>query len=88
MLKYGCSDRWSGCDVSIVTYYYPYNVFLVPLSTGVFSELKMTTSLFVENAEQFESHSFPIERKLTLFKFGYSWACVYVDGNIGRGTCP
>ena len=39
-------------------------------------------------AEKFESHSFPIERSMALFRFRYAWACVVVDGNIGRGRCP
>ena len=77
----------SGCEVFIVTSHKPSDVFLVPLSTGVLSELKMGTSFFVKSAEQLESHSCPIERRLALFRFGYVWDCVAVDGNIGRGRC-
>ena len=31
--------------------------------------------------------SFPIEMRLTLFIFGYSWACVYDGVNFDRGKC-
>ena len=78
----------SGCEVLIVEPHKPSDVFLVPLSTGVLYEFKMVTYLFVKSAEQLESHICPIERRLALFRFGYAWDCVAVDGNIGRGRCP
>ena len=74
----------SGFEVSIVTSHKLLDVFLVPLSTGFLSELKMVTYFFVKIAEKFESHSFPIERSMALFRFGYVWACVDFDGNICR----
>ena len=77
-----------GCEVSILVSHKPSDVFLFLLSTGVFSGLKMMTSFFVKSAEQLESHICPIERRLALFRFGYAWDCVAVDGNIGRGRCP
>ena len=63
-------------------------MFVVPLSTGVLSELKMVTYFFVKSTEQFESNSCPIERRMELLMFGSAWDCVAVDGNIGRGRCP
>ena len=60
----------SGCEVSIVTSHKPSDVLLITLSTGVLYELKIVTSFFVKSAEQFKSHSFPIERRLEFFKFG------------------
>ena len=36
----------SGCEFSNVTSHKPLDVFLVPLSTGVLSELKMVMSFF------------------------------------------
>ena len=77
-----------GCEVSISVSHKPSEVLLFLLSTGVFSGLKMMTSFFVKSAEQLESHSFLIERRLTIFRIGYVWACVAVDVNIGRGRCP
>ena len=59
---------YSGCEVSIVTYYKPSGVFLVSLSIGVLSELKMVTPLFVKIAEQLESHSCPIENEAGFFE--------------------
>ena len=53
-----------GFEVSIVESHKPLVVFLIPLSTGVLSELKMMTSFFVKIAEQFESHSFPIDSRI------------------------
>ena len=75
----------SGCEVFIVTSHKPSDVFLVPFSTGVLSEFKMVTSFFVKIVEQLESHSFLVERRLSLLRFGYVWACVAVDVDIGRG---
>ena len=78
----------SGYEFSIVTSHKLWYMFLVPLSIGVLSQLKMATSFFVKNAEQLESHSCPIERRLSLLRSGYRWACVAVDGNIGIVRCP
>ena len=78
----------SGCEVSIVTPHKPSDVFLISLITGFFSELKMVTFFFVKSVEQLESHSCLIEIRLALFRFRYTWACVDVDGNIGRCRCP
>ena len=78
----------SGCEVSNMKSHKPSGVFLVPLSTGVLSELKMVTSFFVKSVEQLESHSCPIERRLALLRSGYGWACVAVDGNIGIVWSP
>ena len=78
----------SGCEDLSVTYHQSSDVFLIPLSTGVFYELKMVKSFFVKNAEQSELHSYPIERRLALFKFGHAWACVDSYGNIGRFIFP
>ena len=77
-----------GCKVSIVTSYKSSDVLLVPLSTGVLSELKMMASFFVKSAEQFELHGCPIDRSLVLFKFEYVWGFVAVDGDIGIGRFP
>ena len=64
-------------------------LFMNPVSTlSSMYEFKMVTYLFVKSAEQLESHICPIERRLALFRFGYAWDCVAVDGNIGRGRCP
>ena len=48
----------------------------------------MVKSFFVKCADKLGSHSFPIERRLDILRFGYAWAYVAVDGNIGRGRCP
>ena len=82
-------EGWGGsdCEVSIVTPHKLSDVFLVLLNTGVLSELKMVTSFFVKSAEQLESNSYTIERRLVLFRFGYVWACMDADGNIGRVRC-
>ena len=77
-----------GSEFSIVTPHKPSDMFLIPFSTGFLSELKMVTSFFLKIAEQFESHSCPIERRLAIFKFGYVWSCLAIDGKIGRGRCP
>ena len=77
----------SGCEVLIVEPHKPSDVFLVPLSTGVLSELKIVTSFLVKSVEQLEPHIYPIERRLVLFRFEYAWTCVAVDGNIGRVIC-
>ena len=58
----------SGFDELIVTLHKPLYVFLILLIMGFLSELKMVTSFFVKIAEQPESQSFPIERRLALFK--------------------
>ena len=76
-----------GSEFSIVTPHKPSDVFLIPFSTGFLSELKMVTSFFLKIAEQFESHSCPIERRLAPFEFGYAWDFVAVDDKIGRGRC-
>ena len=78
----------SGCKVQIATSHKLSDMLLVPLSTGVLSQLKIIFSFFVKNAEQLESHGCPIERMLALLGFVYVWACVVIDGNIGRGGCP
>ena len=78
----------SGYEVSIVTSHKPSDMLLLPLSTGVFSELKMVAYFFVKSKEQLESHSFQIEGRLALLRFRYAWACVATDGNIGRCMCP
>ena len=78
----------SGCEVPNVTSHKPLDVLLVPLSTGVLSELKMMMSFFVKSVEQLESHSCPIERRLAIFSFECVLACVAADGKIGRGMCP
>ena len=77
-----------GCEVSIVKSHKPSDVFLFPLSIGVLSELKMLTLFFMKIAEQLESHSYLIERRMALFRFRYVRDCVAVDGNIVRGRCP
>ena len=77
-----------GYEVSIVIYHKPADVFPITLSVELLSELKMLMSFFVKSVEKFESHSYPIERRLALFKFGHAWDCVAVDGNIGRGRYP
>ena len=77
----------SVCEVSIITSHKPSYLFLIPLSTGVLSELKMVTSFLVKSVEQLEPHIYPIERRLVLFRFKYAWTCVAVDGNIGRCIC-
>ena len=59
----------SGCEVLIVTSHKPLDVFLIPFSTGLLSELKMVTSFFMKSTEKFESHSSPIETSLAFFKF-------------------
>ena len=48
-------------------------------------ELKMVTSFFVKSAEQSELYSCPIERRLTLLRFGYVWACA-ADGDNAEGV--
>ena len=78
----------SGCYDIIVTSQIPSDVFRFTLSTGVLSELKMVTSFFVKSEDQVESHICPIGRRLALFRFGYAWACVDADGNVGRGKWP
>ena len=62
-----------------------YSIFFI---TGVLPELKMVTYFFVKSADQLESNSCPIERRLAHFRFGDVWACVAIDGKIGRGRCP
>ena len=76
------------CEVLIMTYHTPSDVVLITFSKGFLSELKMVTYSFLKSSEKFESHSCPIERRMELFRFGYAWACVNVDGKIGRGRCP
>ena len=76
------------CKVSIVTSYKPLYVILIPLSTGFFSELKIVAPFLVKSADKLESHRYPIKNRLELLRFGYVWACVAIDGNIGRGKCP
>ena len=66
----------------------PSDVLLIPLSTGVLSELKIVTYFFVKTVEKFESRSCTIERRLAFLKFGYEWAYVDFDGNIGICRCP
>ena len=64
------------CDYFIVTPHKPSDVFLIPLSTGVLSELKIVTLFFVKSEEKYESHSFPIERRrafLGLYIRGFVW---------------
>ena len=74
-------------EVSIATSHKTSDVLLVPLSTVILSELKIAASFFL-SAEQFESHSCPIETRLVILRFVYALICVAVDGNIGRGRCP
>ena len=38
--------------------------------------------------EKLESHIFPIEGRLDIFRFGYACACVSIYGNIGIVICP
>ena len=78
----------SGYEFSIVTSHKLWYMFLVPLSIGVLSQLKMATSFFVKSVEQLESHICPIERMLELLRFRYVSVCVAVDGDMGRGRCP
>ena len=42
----------------------------------------------MKNAEQSESHIFPIERRLEIFRFGYAWAFVADGDKIGRCRFP
>ena len=72
----------SGCEILIVTSYKPSDVLPILFSTGFLFELKIVASFFVRIVEQLESHSFPIEIRMSLFRFGYAWACVAVEGNI------
>ena len=44
----------------------------------------MVTSFFVKIAEQLESRSFLVERRLALLRFIYAWDCVDVYGNIWK----
>ena len=74
-----------GSEFSIVASHKPSGVLLIPLSAVILSELKMVTSFFVKGVDQLEFHSCPIEKSLVIFRFGYSWACVDSDGNLGRG---
>ena len=39
----------------------------------------------MKSAEQSELYSCPIERRLTLLRFGYVWACADASGNVERG---
>ena len=78
----------SGFYGVIVTYQSPYYVFCFLLSTGVMSELKMVMSFFVKIVEQSGFCSWPIERRLALFLFGYVWDFVAGYGNIGRVKWP
>ena len=78
----------SGSSDVIVTYQRPSDIFLIPLSTGVLSELKIGMSLFLKSAEKPELHSCPIESRMNIFRFGYVWDCKDSNGNVGRGRSP
>ena len=60
-------------------------MFLITLSTGVFSELKMVMPFFVKSAEQFESHSCRLRgvcRFLSLDMRGLVWLFMITLGYV------
>ena len=75
----------SGCDYLIVTSHKPSYVFIITLSTGVLSELKMVPPFFEKSAEQSDSHSCPIERRLVFLGLhvrGLVWLLMVTLGEL------
>ena len=82
----GVVGNYAGCDDGLVTPQRPSDVFF----THWVQECYMSWNgyiLFLKISEKSESHSFPIDRRLVLLKFGYTWDCVDVGGNVERGKC-
>ena len=50
--------------------------------------LEIVTPVFVNRAEQYESHNWPMDRRLTLFRLGKKWARVAWDDKLGSGRFP